>query len=169
VEEQILEEIKKEIKARIILECIPRIKQCLELLEEDEIWDRANANTNTVGNLVLHLCGNIRQYLVSSIGGSTDNRKRDTEFSLESRVEREQLMHALDVLEMEVLHIIPGITTAELLRTRKVQGFEMNGIQIIIHAIEHFSYHTGQIAFHVKQLKDVDLKFYGDLDLTVNN
>jgi len=166
MQEQILEELKSEIKNRLVIESIPRIKQCLELLEEEEIWSRANENTNAIGNLVLHLCGNVRQYLISSIGGAADKRKRDNEFVKESRIEREELIHALDMLEMEILHMIPGITISELLRIRTVQGFEMNGIQIIIHVIEHFSYHTGQIAFYVKQLKNVDLKFYGDLDLS---
>ncbi len=167
MEDQILIEIQKEIRLRMIEESIPRITQCLQVLNEDEIWSRSNTNTNPMGNLVLHLCGNVRQYLISSIGGQPDNRDRDSEFSLASRVSKETLIAELSKLQTEIEHVVSKISTQELLHTRSVQGFQMNGIQIIIHVIEHFSYHTGQIAFFTKQLKDVDLKFYGDLDLNV--
>ncbi len=169
METRILEELKKEISLRLAQESIPRIRQCLSALEEDEIWERANSNSNSVGNLVLHLCGNVKQYLISSIGGAPDIRNRDAEFSLDSKVNRGQLIENLDELEKEILEVIPNIRLDELIRKRMVQGFEMNGIQIIIHVIEHFSYHTGQIAFYVKQVKDTDLKFYGDLDLNKKN
>jgi len=167
MDNQILEEIKKEIILRLTQESIPRIKQCLTLLSEDEIWQSANDNTNAVGNLVLHLCGNVRQYLISSIGGFPDIRKRDSEFAPSSRVDKSTLISTLELLSNEILDVTKSIPVEELLRQRSVQGFEMNGMQIIIHVIEHFSYHTGQIAFFVKGLKDVDLKFYGDLDLNI--
>ena len=57
----------------------------------------------------------------------------------------------------------------EMMRVRNVQGFTYTGMANIIHTIEHYSYHTGQIAFLTKLLKNKDLGFYGNMDLNIKN
>ena len=159
-------EIQKEVELRLLQESIPRIIQCLNTVEAHHIWHKPNEHSNSIGNLILHLCGNVRQYLISSIGGQADNRNRDLEFTA-SGLSRDQLIQTLHALAKEIKDSIPNITEEALIKTRSVQGFSMTGISVVIHVIEHFSYHTGQIAYMTKLLKDLDLKFYGDLDLNV--
>lgn len=147
----------------------PRIEKCLELLTEEEAWQRPNSESNSIGNLILHLCGNIRQYIISSLGKNTDSRDRDLEFSQEGGLPKEELLRKLQIIIHESVQILSMIDAADLLEVKSVQGFELSGIGIIIHVVEHYSYHTGQIAFYTKQLKSQDLGFYEDMDLNVKN
>ncbi len=162
----------QEFKAQIILrmeENPPRIERCLAELSEAEIWQRPNPASNSVGNLILHLCGNIRQYAIASLGQAADQRQRDSEFAARDGYNKADLLEKLQNTVAKALETIRQTSDEEMMRVRSVQGFQMSGIGIAVHVCEHFSYHTGQIAFWVKLLKDKDLGFYGDLDLTVTN
>jgi uncharacterized damage-inducible protein DinB len=162
----------QEFKVQIILrmeENPPRIERCLTELSEAEIWQRPNPASNSVGNLILHLCGNIRQYAIASLGQGADQRQRDSEFAARDGYNKAELLEKLQNTVTAALETIRQTSDEEMLRVRSVQGFQMSGIGIAVHVCEHFSYHTGQIAFWVKLLKDKDLGFYGDLDLTVTN
>lgn len=149
-------------------ESTTRMVRCLNELEEVEIWMWPNAASNSVGNLVLHLCGNIGQYIISSLGGNPDTRNRDAEFSAKSGFNRTELISKLKATVTEAIDIINHTDEENLLRIRSVQGFNLSGIGIIIHVTEHCSYHTGQIAFWTKLLKDKDLGFYAGIDLNGN-
>lgn len=142
---------------------------CLNELEEAETWKRPNQHSNSVGNIILHLCGNIRQYAISSLGQIEDIRERDKEFSAAGGYSKSELLKKLrDTIE-QAKNIIKNISEAELLRKRQVQGFTHSGIGIIIHVTEHYSYHTGQIIFWIKLLKDKDLGFYANINLNAKN
>jgi len=147
----------------------PRIKKCLEELSEEEIWKRPNRSSNSVGNLILHLCGNMTQYIISSLGGIEDERERDLEFSTSSGFSKQELLEKLTSTVSHCTRIIQDLSEEELLKVRSVQGFNHSGTGIIIHVVEHYSYHTGQIAFWTKLLKDKDLGFYAGLDLNIKN
>lgn len=147
----------------------PRIAQCLDLLSEQEVWQRPNASSNSVGNLVLHLCGNIRQYIISGLGRQPDSRERDAEFAANEGFTKQELLQKLTDTVAEAARAIELADDDSLLTERKVQGYTLTGIGIIIHVVEHYSYHTGQIAFWTKLLKDEDLGFYGSSDLNVRN
>ena len=162
----------QEFKAQIMLrmeENPPRIERCLAELSEAEIWQRPNPASNSVGNLILHLCGNIRQYAIASLGQAPDQRQRDSEFAARDGYNKAELLEKLQSTVTAALETIRQTNDEEMMRVRSVQGFQMSGIGIAVHVCEHFSYHTGQIAFWVKLLKDKDLGFYSDLDLTVTN
>jgi uncharacterized damage-inducible protein DinB len=147
----------------------PRIQKCLAELTEEEVWHRPNSSSNCVGNLVLHLCGNITQYVISSLGGAPDNRVRDAEFAAKGGIDKAELeKKMLETLQMATA-VIERMDEQELLRVRTVQGFQKSGVDILVHVTEHYSYHTGQIAFWTKLLKDKDLGFYANLDLNVRN
>ena len=150
-------------------ESTPRILKCLNELTEEEVWQRPNASLNSIGNLILHLCGNIRQYAISSLRSMPDSRVRDEEFSAQGGYTKAELVEKLTATVNEAIATINAQDDTSLLRTRLVQGFELSGIGIIIHVTEHYSYHTGQIAFWTKFLKDKDLGFYAGLDLNVKN
>jgi len=147
----------------------PRITKCLEELSEEEVWQRPNGASNSVGNLILHLCGNIRQYIVSGLGKQPDTRTRALEFSVTEGFSKTELLQKLN----ETLNVADTVIRAadedNLLQERKVQGYMLTGMAIVIHVVEHYSYHTGQIAFWTKQLRNQDLGFYAGVNLDVTN
>jgi len=147
----------------------PRIEKCLNQLTEEEVWQKPNSSSNSVGNLILHLCGNITQYIISSIGGEVDRRKRDNEFSVTSTFNKSELLSKISLTVANACRIINELSEEELLSYRLVQGYNYSGIGNIIHVVEHYSYHTGQIAFWTKLLKDKDLGFYAGIDLNTKN
>ena len=146
-----------------------RILKCLNEVDETEAWLRSNENSNSIGNIILHLCGNITQYVISALGGIEDIRMRDKEFSAKDGSTKNELSAKLESTVNEAIRIIENIDEERLLKTYSVQGFNLSGIGIIIHVTEHYSYHTGQIAFWIKQLKNKDLEFYAGVDLNVKN
>ena len=147
----------------------PRIEKCLAELTEDELWQRPNSGSNSVGNLLLHLCGNITQYVLASLGGQPDLRIRDAEFAAEAGFTKAELLQKLSSTVHQAVTIIRSASTEEMLQKRTVQGFQMSGIAIAVHVCEHYSYHTGQIAFWVKLLKNKDLGFYVGVNLNAKN
>lgn len=139
---------------------LPKIERCLDELSEKDLWWRPNDRSNSIGNLILHLAGNIRQYIVSGAGGVPDIRMRDEEFAAREVVTKDDLRTMLrDTLE-EVDGTLARLGASELGNSITVQGRELTVLEAIYHAVEHFSMHTGQIIYAAKQLKDVDLKFY---------
>ncbi len=150
-------------------ENIPRIDKCFSELSEKEAWQKPNDASNSIGNLILHLCGNITQYIISSLGGNADHRERDLEFSTKDGLSKAQLFEKITKVVNQSVLIMSEIPESELMRKRKVQAFDLSGIGIIIHVVEHFSYHTGQIAFLTKQLINKDLGFYEDIGLNSTN
>lgn len=136
---------------------------------EDLFWKRPVQTGNSIGNLLLHLCGNMTQYVIASLGESPDYRKRDLEFDINSATASENVIEQFKQTLDRVKAVIREATPDQLLRKRHVQGFEMSGQGCIIHAIEHCSYHTGQIALWVKMITQQPLGFYDGLDLNQNN
>ena len=155
----------REVKRRIMEESVPRIKKCLAQLSEEEIWYRPNEHVVSVGNLVLHLCGNLSQWVLSGLGGQPDHRQRDQEFDRTEPMAAETLIQQMDTLMDEVREVLDQLTPEELIRVRPVQVYEESGISILMHVTEHFSYHTGQITYYVKTRKNIDMQYYGGQDL----
>ena len=141
----------------------------LNQLSEEDIWKRPNPSLNSVGNLILHLCGNMTQYVISSLGETEDKRDRDLEFATESGYTKAELLQRLRETVETTKRVINDATTEQFIRKREVQGFYFSGIGAVLHAVEHYSYHTGQIAFWTKQLKNTDLGFYSGRDLNIKN
>ena len=146
-------------------ENIPRIEKCFSELKHEEIWYSPNTESNSIGHLILHLCGNITQYIHSSLGGEQDQRERDLEFSSKEHIPPQDLLEKIIAVVDKAELIILKCSEENLLSERKVQAFHLSGIGIIIHVIEHFSYHTGQIAYFTKELKNKDLEFYKGMEL----
>lgn len=162
--QQIRTQIVSEAKRRMI-ESVNRIRKCLGLLTEEEIWRRPNEHTVSVGNLVLHLCGNARQWILSGLGGRADHRERDREFAVPGPVDTAKLLQDMDALMDEIDQVLQQLTSEALVTGRSVQGFEETGIGIILHVVEHFSYHTGQIVYYTKVTKNIDLGLYQGINL----
>jgi len=165
----IIQEFKEQIIYRMD-ESSRMIKLSLEKVSEEEVWKRPTETSNSIGNLILHLCGNITQYAIASLGNQEDTRQRDLEFETEDGLSKVELLSKLNKVVNGAKAMIEQVSAEELMRKREVQGFHFTGIGILIHVTEHYSYHTGQIAFWVKQLKNKrDLGFYDGIDLTIKN
>jgi len=146
---------------------LPRIKKCLDILTEEECWQRPNAATNSIGNLIIHLCGNITQYIHHGLGGDPDHRERDKEFSAIGGWNKEQLLAKLESVIKRAVEVMNQMTEADLVKGYEIQGFELTGFGVVIHVVEHYSYHVGQIAQWTKIVRDQDLGFYADYDLNI--
>jgi uncharacterized damage-inducible protein DinB len=155
----------KESRRRLFDESLPRIRKCLAQMTVDEIWARPNEQTVSAGNLVLHLAGNVRQYVIATLGGVPDVRERQKEFDEKGPMATADLLDRLEKAMAEVSAVLDRLDPSTLLQTHRVQGFVESGLSILVHVVEHFSYHTGQIAYIVKSRKNVDLGFYRGRDL----
>jgi len=140
-----------------------RIETCLGTLTEEQIWARGSENENAIGNLVLHLCGNVRQWIVSGIGGAPDERQRDREFAARGRVAGPELAERLRTVVAEATTVLDGVSAERMAQRVTVQKYEMTVLSAIYHVVEHFSGHTGQIIFATKMLTGSDLGFYRHL------
>ena len=145
------------------------IRKSLTEISKEELWLKPNESLNSIGNLILHLCGNITQYIISSLAETEDIRNRDLEFSTDRNSTKSEILAKLVDTVDSAKRVIFDSNIDKLLKVRSVQGFSFSGVGVIIHAVEHYSYHTGQIAFWVKQLKNKDLGFYEGVDLKIKN
>jgi uncharacterized damage-inducible protein DinB len=167
-EKQIHQEIVLEFRRRVITESIPRIKKCLNMVDESKVWYRQNEEVNSIGNLILHLVGNARQWIFSGLGNAPDKRIRNEEFIPNQNISKENLLSILNVLENDLEKFIAGPNLGLLTDIRKVQVFEETGVSILIHVIEHFSYHTGQITLLTKLFTGLPTNYYGNINLDIN-
>nr|WP_255444159.1 DUF1572 family protein [Robiginitalea sp. SC105] len=150
-------------------ESVRMLRICMGRIPDSGFWERENPSLNSMGNLLLHLSGNIRQYVISGLGDSPDNRDRDAEFGAGGELSRDIVWKQFSATVQEAREVIRRADSGSLLKKRRVQGFTFSGMGLVIHAVEHLSYHTGQVAYLVKARNNEDLGFYDGVDLTVNN
>lgn len=139
------------------------------MLISDQIWYKPNENSNSIGHLILHLCGNARQWICGGIGRQQDNRIRYLEFTTEEKFTAAQLKEYLETLALDLDKVLDNVTEEELIEIRKVQVYEESVLSILIHVIEHFSYHTGQITYITKMLLDRQTDYYANQNLEINH
>lgn len=139
---------------------LPKIKHCLDGLTDEQVWWRANSESNSIGNLLLHLSGNARQWIVSGLGGEADHRERQTEFDERSLISRDELLKRLQQTLEDVDRVLAGFDSKRLLEQHLIQGSQVTALESIFHVTEHFSMHTGQIILITKMLTGSDLRFY---------
>ena len=154
-----------ETRRRLFEESIPRAKKCLNWLTEEQIWHRPNEHSNSMGNLILHLQGNVYQWIMSGLGGQEDVRQRNSEFEEKGPLPTAQLIAILDQLQKDTEAVLQTITPEMLLQSYEVQGFQETGMAILIHVVEHFSYHVGQMTYVVKATQNMDTGYYAGIDL----
>ena len=139
---------------------LPKIERCLEKLTDEQVWWRANEESNSIGNLILHLCGNARQWIVSGIGSQADHRNRDAEFEQRDAIPREELLTLLRSTLADVAKTLHTFDPTLVLERRRIQGHDVEILEAVFHVTEHFSMHTGQIIMLTKMLTTSDLHFY---------
>lgn len=152
-----------DVSIRILEQLSGRIGTCLDKLGEEQIWFRGGGHENAVGNLVLHLCGNVRQWIGIAAGDLADIRERDEEFNAEGGVSREELKGRLrETIELAV-GLLKTAEATKLARTVRIQKYEITGLEAIFNSVQHFAQHAGQIMFITKSLTATDLGFYRHL------
>ncbi len=149
-------------KAREMLkeEYLPKIERCVERLTDEQVWWRPNLASNSIGNLLLHMSGNARQWIVCGLGGAADKRQRQTEFDERKMIARAELLGRLRTTVTDVDVVLANFDPARLLDKYPIQGTEATALAAIFHVTEHFSMHTGQIILLTKMLAKADLVFY---------
>jgi uncharacterized damage-inducible protein DinB len=140
-----------------------RIQDCVGRLSSEQVWTRGHENENSVGNLVLHLCGNVGQWIGSGVGGKQDTRQRGAEFAARGDIQPAELAERLNKAVSEAAGIIRNLPHARLLEKTTVQKYDVTLMEAIYHVVEHFSQHTGQIIFATKLLTGQDLGYYKHL------
>ena len=144
----------------------PRLRTCVEPMTIEQVWWRPNPASNSIGNLVLHLNGNVTQWIITSFSKNEDRRNRPAEFAADGGLTAKELLDRLGATMAEVEKVLDRITVEDLLATYNIQGYEVRGLDALYHAIEHFGLHYGQIAYITKSLEGKDLGFYRELNKT---
>ncbi|MCA1592609.1 MAG: DUF1572 domain-containing protein [Acidobacteria bacterium] len=137
---------------------LPKIERSLEVLTGEDVWWRANAESNSIGNLLLHLDGSTRMWIVSGVGNAPDHRQRQQEFDERSLIPRAELLARLTATLAEVDAVLAQADASAMLERRQVRGHDYTMLEIIFHAVEHFAMHTGQIIMLAKMRAGRDLK-----------
>lgn len=151
---------------KLLEQAWPRLKSCVESLTEEQIWWRPNESSNSIGNLLLHLNGNLRQWLVASFGHLDDTRNRPAEFNARAPIPASALLDQLGATMEEAANVLSRLTEQDLLSPMEIQGYKVSGLDAIYQVVEHFGLHWGQIAYITKMLRDQDLGFYRELNKT---
>jgi uncharacterized damage-inducible protein DinB len=146
----------------LVTEYRTKIRLAVEALPEDSLWWRPNDASNSVGNLLLHLAGNVRQWMVAGVGGASDIRHRAGEFAAQSGPPRAELLAALNQVLDDVERVLGGLTPEALLEHRTIQGRDITVLDAIFICVEHFSMHLGQIILIAKLRTPGAVQFYED-------
>ncbi len=141
-----------------------RVQDCLGRLTNDQIWMRNTENENSIGNLVLHLCGNMGQWIGSGVAGKPDMRQRDAEFAARGNVRPAELSERLAAATAETAGIIRSLDPARLTEKSTIQKYNITLMEAIYHVVEHFAQHSAQIMFATKLLTGQDLGYYKHLN-----
>lgn len=122
-----------------------KCKHCLSQLTDEQVWWRSHPSLNSIGNLILHLCGNVRQWIVAGLGGAADNRDRPGEFSERGPIPKDELLNRLESVVSEARAVLARQTARQLLKARRIQGFDVSGLKAIFDSVPHFRGHTQEI------------------------
>jgi uncharacterized damage-inducible protein DinB len=134
-----------------------QIRSCVEKLSEEELWWRPNDQSNSVGNLVLHLSGSMRHYLAHSIGGQEYERNRPAEFSERGPVSKQELLSTFDETMRQVKETLGSFDTTRFLEPASEPSYNPTLFNQIFNVAVHAAMHTGQIVFITKMLEEGSL------------
>ncbi len=136
----------------------PRIQQCVAEMTEDDIWWRAHEANNSVGNLLLHLTGNLQQFVLAAMGGEADTRNKDLEFATRDRLPKAMLLNGLQRALSESDRVLAQFDPSRFLEMTTLQNRERSHMEILAIVVEHFALHTGQIIYVMKMRTGKELK-----------
>lgn len=134
--------------------------RCARLLTTEELWRRPNGNSNAVGNLIIHLTGNVSQWILEGVAGEPYERDRDAEFAQRAPLDADRVIDGLQRTVSRAKQVISGLDSRSLVDRRTIQGYAVSVLRAVFHVVEHFSWHAGQIVYATKAMRDVDLSLY---------
>jgi uncharacterized damage-inducible protein DinB len=160
---------------RLLEDYFMKIEAAIEALDDEQLWRRPNESSNSVGNLLLHMSGNVRQWIISGVGGAQDIRDRASEFTARGSAAKGELVELVRATLDEADAVLTKIedecaatnSDEPLQRICKPQAYDATVFDAIFHVVEHFSYHTGQIVFAAKWLAEGRVSFYDDRRLNL--
>lgn len=141
-------------------EYLPKLHRAVDRLPDGDLWWTPNEASNSAGTLLLHLRGNLGQWIVSGVGGEPDHRRRDREFAGPREASAGELLGLVDAAVAEAVAVLAGVSPARLTERVEVQGRETTILRAVYHAVEHFSTHTGQVLWIAKARGEADLELY---------
>lgn len=126
-------------------EAASRVEHCLRQLTEEQVWWRPRPEMNAIGNLVLHICGNLRQWIISGLGGEPDRRNRPAEFAERGPIAVETLQSQLAACVARAEDVLRGLSPARWTSRVRIQGFDVTGAGALWHSVPHFRGHVQEI------------------------
>src|SRR5204862_4038926 len=141
----------------------PRLRTCVESLSDKQVWWRPNEASNSAGNLILHLNGNVQQWLVASFSRQQATRDRPAEFAAREGMAVAELLERLGATIGRASDVLARLTETELRATYHIQGYTVTGLHAVYQVVEHFGLHYGQIVYITKLVSGKDLGFYREL------
>ena len=139
---------------------LPQIERCLERLSDEDVWWRPDEASNSIGNLLLHLTGNLNQWIIGGVGSRPYDRDRQQEFDARAHTPGRELVARLKTVVEVAAEVIRSVDAGSLLGRRKIQSYDVSVLEAIYHVIEHFGVHTGQIIVLTKMRTGEDLKLW---------
>jgi uncharacterized damage-inducible protein DinB len=155
-------------RSLLVSEYLPKIERCLEHLTDEDVWWRPNDASNSIGNLLLHLRGNVTQWIIGDVGGQARERRRQQEFDERTHVPAKELLANLRAVVEEAAEVIRGLDDHALIGRRQIQDYDVTVLEAIYHVVEHFSMHTGQIILLTKARTGEDLKLWRPVRETIS-
>jgi hypothetical protein len=131
---------------------LARIKHCLDQLTDEQVWHRPGDGQNSIANLLLHLSGNLRQWVIAGLGGAADGRDRPAEFAERGGRSKDDLLRQLEATVDESRQVFLRLTAADLLRVRRIQSYEVTGLRAFFDTVPHFRGHAQEIVFRTRLL-----------------
>lgn len=164
-----LGDLLQSAERHLLIDGTRRLTICLDKLSEDQLWYRPNDSALSVGLTLQHLSGNIRQYIISGVGRQEDTRTRAEEFVDHRSATKDELKERLVSTIQEAVDVIKNLRPKDIQDRYEIQGFTYSFVDVLIHVIEHFSYHMGQITYITKMLTGEETGYYGGIDLNKRN
>jgi uncharacterized damage-inducible protein DinB len=150
----------KKSRELLVSDYFPKIEQCLSRLSDEDIWWRPNEASNSIGNLVLHLCGNVTQWIIGGVGNRPFERHRQKEFDERGPIPTADLLRKLKTVMDQAENVIRAVEGKALLAERQIQNYRVTILEAIYHVVEHFGMHTGQIILLTKARTGSDLQLW---------
>jgi uncharacterized damage-inducible protein DinB len=152
------------LSRRYLREYLTKIRLSVSVLDDRVIWARPNESSNSIGNLMLHLAGNVRQWIVSGVGKAPDVRDRQSEFDQRDPIPGPELIDKLETAISDVDRVLAALTPEDLFTHRTIQANDVTVLEAVYHVVEHFSMHTGQIILLAKADQADRVRFYDMVD-----
>lgn len=139
-----------------------KLRLCVNALPRNAVWARPNETSNSIGNLLVHLTGNVTEWILGGVGGRAVKRYRAGEFEQKDGADGDALLDNLEKVLQEADAVLAGLTEEDLKRSIVIQARDTNVLGAIYHVVEHFAMHTGQIVLMTKIYAPGKIQFYED-------